>query len=56
MQAEEAHKLQMEELHVALKESRRVLGEWVDKFKKSESYLQVKQEKELYMSKEIANL
>ena len=55
-QAEEAHKAQVMEAQNQLNESRRVLGEWVDKFKKSENYLQVMQEKEMTMSKEIANL
>jgi hypothetical protein len=55
-QAEEAHKLQVAEAQNQLNESRRVLGEWVEKFKKSENYLQIRQEKEIYMSKEIDNL
>ena len=55
-QAEESHKAQLAEAQNALNESRRVLGEWVEKFRKSENYLQIRQEKEIYMSKEIANL
>ena len=55
-QLEETHRAAFAEAKSQLDESRRELGLWVDKFKKSENYLQIRQEKELFYSKEIDNL
>ena len=55
-QAEEAHKARLMEAQNQLEESKKILAEWADKFKKSENHLQIMQAKEMNYTKEIDNL